>query len=241
LNIKSKLPRNAYAELAAEYYDPLHKTCRNFDAATVAALARHSVILPSHGLTLEVGCGRGRSQEFLRITGSRVVQLDSSPEMLAVSPREESLLRVLADATNVPLLDSQFSAVVGFLVDSFIGLCFFAEAYRLLLPRGVLLLTTPAAEWGHALRGSQEPDVSSARFVNRAGEIVTVPSTLIASNKIAEMLSHCGFESISIYPVPLPADVHSISPDVAAAASRAGKSLRALPLIYLIAASKPAD
>jgi hypothetical protein len=72
---------NAYADLAQEYYDPFHKTCRNFDAATKSALARKTFALPDAGLILEVGCGRGRCQEFLGVDKNRVVQLDSSREM----------------------------------------------------------------------------------------------------------------------------------------------------------------
>jgi len=230
---------NAYADLAQEYYDPFHKTCRNFDAATKSALARKTFALPDAGLILEVGCGRGRCQEFLGVDKNRVVQLDSSREMLDLTDRESALVRILANAACVPLFDSQFSAVVGFLVDSFIGLCFFAEAYRLLLPGGMLLVTTPASEWGQALRGQQEPEVSSARFVTKTGQAVFVPSTLIASARILEMLSYCGFQSISIDTAPLPVGIEPISADVERAACIYGVAVHELPLVYLINATKP--
>jgi len=57
--------------------------------------------------------------------------------MLALENREPSFLRVLADATSVPLFDTQFSGIVGFLIDPFIGLAFFSEAYRLVVPGAV--------------------------------------------------------------------------------------------------------
>jgi len=231
---------NAYAELASEYYDPFHKTCRNFDSATKAALARHPVTLPPDGLILEVGCGRGRCQEFLGAPGERVVQLDACREMLALVNREPAVVRVLADATSVPLMDGQFSAVVGFLIDSFIGLKFFAEAYRLLTPGGLLAVTTPAAEWGQSLRGSQEPDISSARFLTMNSRTIIVPSTLVAAARIEEMVRFGGFESVSATGEPLPRDVQPISLDVEAAAVRRGVPVHDLPLVYIIRARKPA-
>lgn len=232
---------NAYANLALEYYDAFHKTCRNFDAATESALSRHPFTVPNHGLILEVGCGRGRCQEFLGVSKDRVVQLDSCREMLALVDREPSLVRVLADAISVPLFDAQFSGVVGFLIDSFIGLGFFAEAYRLLLPGAVLLVTTPAAEWGYSLRGSKEPDVSTARFITKSRQTVLVPSTLITRTRIVEMLSYCGFQSISAEVEPLPAGIKPVSPDVEIAASRCGVGVHELPLVYVIRGSKPTD
>ncbi len=90
--------------------------------------------MPKHGLILEVGCGRGRSNEFLKVPSNRIIQLDSSREMLALSDRESCCLRVLADATSVPLFDQQFSGITGLLVDPFIGLGFFSYAYSEMLP-----------------------------------------------------------------------------------------------------------
>ena len=136
--------------------------------ATKAALTSHPVPVPGKGLILEVGCGRGRCNEFLSISADRIVQLDSSCKMLALKDRESCLLQVYADATSVPLFDEQFTAVVGFLIDPFIGLGFFTEALRLLVPNGLLLATTPAAEWGLSLRGNKEPEVSSARFLTKS-------------------------------------------------------------------------
>ena len=81
----------------------------------VQALAKHPVI-PKEGLVLEVGCGRGRCKEFLGIDAFRIVQLDSSRQMLGIEERESCYLRVHADAASVPLFDEQFALVVGFLL-----------------------------------------------------------------------------------------------------------------------------
>lgn len=228
-----------YDALADEYYDPAHKTCRNFDAATQGATAAVRAQFPDAGLVLEVGCGRGRAAEFLHITADRVVQLDSSQRMLCLAEREASLLRIHADATAVPLAGQQFSAVVGFLIDPFIGLGFFAEAFRILVPGGYLLFTTPAWEWGSSLRGNSDPDASSARFVTKRRETVLVPSMILPVNKIEEMLAYCGFEAVGISQHNLPRDAGPISPDIEQAAQRKGVGVYELPILYLALAVRP--
>jgi SAM-dependent methyltransferase len=227
-----------YDALALEYYDEYHTTCRNFDVATRAALANHPVRMPETGLVLEVGCGRGRCTEFLGVPPGRVVQLDVSREMLALGDREPSLLRVHADATSIPLFDGQFAAVVGFLIDPFVGLCFFAEASRLLVEGGLLLATSPAAEWGHALRGHREPEASLARFITKRRDTVLVPSALITKPKLAEMLSYCGFQAISVTDHFLPSDADVISPDIQTVADRRAIDVHNLPILYLVHAAK---
>jgi SAM-dependent methyltransferase len=230
---------SGYKRLAREYYDEFHKTCRNFDAATKAVLTKHADLIPDVGLVLEVGCGRGRCSEFLGTAADRVVQLDATFEMLALRNREPCLLRVHADATSAPLFDAQFEAVVGFLIDPFIGLNLFAECHRLLRQGGVFLATTPAEEWGRALRGASDPNVSTARFITKDKTTVTVPSTLVPRQKIQDMLIHSGFQDVVTWSQPLPTACGPISSDVEAAAERAAVDVFALPLIYLIRAVKP--
>jgi SAM-dependent methyltransferase len=228
----------SYDLLAEEYYDPRHRTCRNFDCATAAAIAASPPEIPA-GLVLEVGCGRGRCGEFLGLPPNRVVQLDSSARMLSLQPREECLLKVHASATEVPLHSQQFSAVVGFLVDPFMGLNFLREAYRLLRPGGKLFLTTPAYAWGVALRGQENPRASEARFVSRQYETVCVPSVLYPDGRLRTMLDHSGFGAPSILHSPLPANAGPISADIERAAEAAKVVLDTLPILTTIQAGRP--
>src|SRR3954467_1969334 len=86
---------DVYDAIADEYYDPqAHKTTRNFDQTTSVALQNKFPLVDSDGLVLDVGCGRGRIVEYLRFESSRVVQLDGSAKMLALTPRETSVIRV---------------------------------------------------------------------------------------------------------------------------------------------------
>jgi ubiquinone/menaquinone biosynthesis C-methylase UbiE len=198
------VPQSGYDQIASEYYDGRHITSRNFDRATQTALANQEFTAPE-GLVLEIGAGRGRSTEFLHLPSSRIVQLDNSEKMLILNPREPCLVRVHADACRIPLVSHQFAAVTGFLVDPFLGLDSLAEAYRMLVDGGRLLLTTPTKVWGEPLRKRLKIDVMTTRFklVAREG-IIILPSILHSSERINEMLHLIGFRSIRVTAHPLP-------------------------------------
>jgi SAM-dependent methyltransferase len=229
----------SYDLVADEYYDERHKTCRNFDTTSKNAMQKLASLIPSDGHVLEVGCGRGRLREFLSIPGERVIQLDSSRRMLGLPDRDNCLLKLHADATAMPLYDEQFSAVVGLLVDPFMGLLFLAEAFRVLRPRGILILSTPTPEWGHALRGSAEPDASYAKFAVKSKDPVLVPSTLIPKEQLQAMLTLTGFDDIEITEHALPAGTRPISPDIESVAVKKNLKVHDLPIIYVICARKP--
>ncbi|MEV8357664.1 class I SAM-dependent methyltransferase [Microbacterium sp. NPDC076895] len=226
-----------YDAIANEYYDNVHKTCRNFDATTVAALAGIRSNLPS-GKVLEVGAGRGRANEFLGIEPQRVVQLDNSEAMLRLKPREDSFLRVLNDAESLPFPDGEFDLVLGFLCDPFLGLNFLSEARRVLRPGGMLVATTPSETWGKALRGGIGVDGMETRFVLRDGSTVKVPSALYPVAQLRSMLEAAGFkgESIEINSHHLPHSAEPVSDDVIAPAKQLGVSPHDLVLLDLIEA-----
>jgi SAM-dependent methyltransferase len=229
-----------YDQIAAEYYDSFHKTCRNFDYASLRALEQIRPRVPDRGLVLDIGCGRGRCVEFLGVDAKRVVQLDNSRAMLELVPREECLLRVLHDAEDLPFLDDQFSCVTSFLCDTFLGLDFLAEAYRVLKSGGLFLATTPAFEWGSAIRHKLSIDPSVTRFKTLTGGELRVPSILVPRNKLVEMLRHVGFpeDGIEVQVRRLPEDAQPISEDVVLAASALKCDLHELELLYLVLATK---
>jgi SAM-dependent methyltransferase len=228
---------NGYDVLAREYYDDFHQTCRNFDKATATVLSATTIEIPNSGLVLEVGCGRGRCNEYLHVPPERIIQLDSSKKMLGLEPRESCLLKLHADATSIPLFDNQFAALVGFLIDPFIGLNFFSEAHRLLRTNGRFLATTPSNEWGSSLR---EENLLYANFIGKdSGETVEVASTLVSQSRIKEMLGHVGFIDVLVTPCNLPEGAKPISADIQKVASKKGISVSELPVIYLIQARKP--
>lgn len=153
-----------YDQIAGEYYDAFHKTCRNFDQTTSRAIESVRPLAPHSGLILDVGAGKGRCIELLGVDQNRIIQLDNSSVMLGLYPREPSLLRIQHDAEQLPFLDREFSCVTAFLCYPYLGLNFLSEAHRVLRPGGLFLSTTPAYEWGTALRRGIAIDYSETRF-----------------------------------------------------------------------------
>jgi SAM-dependent methyltransferase len=229
-----------YDIIAAEYYDDFHMTCRNFDAATKEALQHKKNNIRNDGLILDVGSGRGRCVEFLGVSPSRIIQLDSSQAMLNNTPREDCLLQVHHIAETLPFLNETFSCVVSFLCDPFFGLEFLSEGYRVLKKGGIFIATMPSFEWGKALRKELNLDISVTRFKMKDGKEVRVPSILVSNERMLSMLVHSGFpeSQISISKHKLPKDHPSISLDVVTSASRLRCEPTSLDLVYLICASK---
>jgi Methylase involved in ubiquinone/menaquinone biosynthesis len=229
-----------YDSIAEEYYDSSHKTSRNFDQATIAALQIQRARVPAGGLILDIGAGRGRCNEFLGVDPKRVIQLDSSQSMLHVQPREECLIKVLHNAEHLPFLDSEFSCVTAFLCDPYIGLNVLAEVFRVLSDGGLFIATTPSYEWGAALRNELQIDSSLTRFVTKRGSQVFVPSILIPGDRLIDMIEVAGFErsKVQLGTHKLPPNAIPVSDDISIPASRLGMDLHDLAILYSIIAEK---
>ncbi|MCA1702281.1 MAG: class I SAM-dependent methyltransferase, partial [Actinobacteria bacterium] len=190
------------------------------------------------GLILDVGCGRGRAQEYLGVPSSRVVHLDNSAAMLRLAPREGALARVLHRAEELPFLEKEFECVAAFLCDAFLGLNFLAEARRVLRDGGRLIGTTPSFEWGTALRDSIGIDRMTTKFMLRGGTTVTVPSALYSPQQFRMMLIRAGFNesSVSIVGYSLPTEELSVSPDIVRPAEELGISPYNLNILTVFSA-----
>lgn len=230
-----------YDSIAGEYYSASHKTSRNFDEATSSSLDSEPIAVAKDGLVLDVGCGRGRCGEFLNVAPGRVVQLDSSLEMLNLTDREQSLLRVWADATELPFLGCEFAVVAAFLCDAYLGLQFLAEANRVLSPGGRLVLTTPSLEWGEPLRAKLKLDIHETRFMRVDGGVeVRVPSYLYPVEQLGEMLIRVGFaaDNIKSRRLRLPGTTEDISRDIFDPEGRDSSDPYALDILYLVTVTK---
>ncbi|KAB2879061.1 class I SAM-dependent methyltransferase [bacterium] len=229
-----------YDRIANEYYDEIHITSRNFDDSQKLGFKGFENIIPKEGSVLEVGAGKGRTIEYLSIESKRIIQLDSSKLMLELTPREESLLRIHADAIDMPFMDNTFNLVTSFLCDPFLGLEFLSEAYRVLRKEGMLLFTTPSYSWGKALRDKIGIEINETRFINKENNIVKVPSILIKTEQIIEMIEHVGFlgNSIKQKILTLPKNIEKISKDIVASSESQKKPPYDIELIHLFYANK---
>lgn len=229
-----------YDKIAGEYYDETHITSRNFDESTKNGVKGIEYILSREGLVLEVGAGKGRTNEYLSIEPKRIIQLDSSKTMLELNPREDSLMRINADATEMPFMDNTFSIVTSFLCDPFLGLDFLSEAFRVLKKDGILVFTTPSYSWGKALRDKIGIEINETRFITKENDVIKVPSILIKTSQIFEMMTHVGFleGSITLKDLFLPENIENISKDILTSAQSQYKSPNEIELINLFYGKK---
>jgi SAM-dependent methyltransferase len=90
---------------------------------------------------LDVGCGTGQSSVALKEIAGRVVGTDISREMLSVAPRDAGIRYVEAYAEHLPFRDAGFDLLTASLAFHWFDRArFLAEAYRLLRPRGWLVV-----------------------------------------------------------------------------------------------------
>lgn len=232
------MPQSGYDEIAAEYYDDDHMTSRNFDAATIKAIADWGITY-NGGKVLELGAGRGRAIEYLSVPPEELVQLDSSDAMFALTDREPCSLKVVADACHIPLASEQFNLVAGFLADPFFGLDCLAESYRMLAHGGSIFFTLPAHEWATRLRKLIEIDVMTTRFRKLVSEeVVVLPSLVHTTAKIEEMLQFVGFRKLEVHEHSLPDGHEPVSPDISKPAREMGVGVYGLHVITSVRAHK---
>lgn len=240
VEISPTMQKPIYDEIAHEYYQATHKTSRNFDDTTVAAMQDVGPRVPASGLVLDIGAGRGRVNEFLGLDPKRVVQLDNSSKMLILEPREDCLLRIVHKAEELPFLEDEFSCIAAFLCDAFIGLSFLSEVYRVLSVGGLLIATLPSYEWGMTLRDMLEIDPSMTRFISDRNTTIHILSTLIPEDQIIEMFLLVGFErdKVELRRHRLPPGSSPISDDISRPAAKLGYNEHELNILYSITAEK---
>jgi SAM-dependent methyltransferase len=130
-----------------------------------------SLLPPSRGLTLELGCGEGRVVRELAARGYSTVGLDLSPTLVQTARDADGDGRYLqADAASLPFVDASFELVVAFnsLMDIDRMPEAIQEAARVLRAGGRLCIsvTHPVADAGRFVSREQDaPFVISGRYL----------------------------------------------------------------------------
>ena len=124
-------------------------------------LERLSLTALSPALILDAGCGTGHASRALkrRYPGSRVIALDVAPGMLRAARAQASWLRpfdrVCADACQLPLAAGRVDLVYSNLLAHWCDpAALFAEARRVLAPRGLYTFTCLGPDTLHELRSA---------------------------------------------------------------------------------------
>lgn len=232
--------QSGYELLAGEYYRSAHITSRNFDTATSANSRKFRRFVPPTGNILELGSGKGRVCGYLGVEGSRVIQLDSSANMLRLAPREASWCRVRADAMRLPFSSSSFTLVAAFLYDPYNKPEMYEEVQRVLMPGGVFVGTIPHSEWGKSLRSLRGARPDRAMFLMRDGSVVRVESNLLCDSELEHRASAAGLQVQLISHFTLPTRVRKISRDIVEPARSLHRSPHHLPIVTAVVLRKPA-
>ncbi len=132
----------------------------------VVALLAERLTPGQHRIIGDIGCGTGATSLALRALG-QVIAVDLSPEALTLhSQREDHGPMVQASATGLPFAPGVFDVMtyLDMLEHVEADDIALAEAYRLLAPGGLLLVSVPAHPW---LWGSHDISLHHMRRYRR--------------------------------------------------------------------------
>jgi SAM-dependent methyltransferase len=228
----------SYIRLGKEYYDPGRPTVRNFDEATQRGIRQLDVPLPTSGLGLETGAGRGRLHEYFPALTLDIVRSDISMEMLQLPSEGPTDLLVRCDNLDWCYGIGKFSFIGALLFDSYNTKNFFENVLASLMPGGLFIGTLPHIVWGNAFRLDKN-NAGIASFPMRDGTIIEVPSMLSSEQELRERLETAGFCEIVTHSFMLRNTESRISPHVSRAAEHLGLKISELPLIQYVQARKP--
>lgn len=235
--MKHKNNKSNYEIIADEYYNSNHVTSRNLDSSTLEFCSNFVFNIPSDGLVLELGCGKGCSGKYCKIKNDRIIQLDISRSMLKLYPRENCVQRILGDALNIPFKSSCFSIVTAFLYDPYNDDDLYMEISRVLKPNGVFIGTLPHSKWLLTLRKELSYPLNKAKFLTKNGFFLEFDSFLSSDKEIKEKLKLGNFKKITLYNLYLP-KVNIVSPEIEILAKKIGMNVSAFPIVKLITAWK---
>lgn len=229
---------STYELIANEYYDTRHITSRNFDEATLAFCNNSNIQVPSRGLVLELGCGKGCTKKYCNVASSRIVQTDISKAMLSITPREDCLLRLRCNALQLPFLHPQFCAVTAFLYDPYNTLELYTQIYNVLLDGGVFIGTLPHFKWGKTLRDLLGHRENKSQFLTKENKIIEFDSFLMDDSDIESALKKSGLTLVQMNDLYLPRRVEKVSEHVSIPANAVSVSVYDLPIVKFIMARK---
>jgi 2-polyprenyl-3-methyl-5-hydroxy-6-metoxy-1,4-benzoquinol methylase len=152
-----------YNEIAIEYGDLSHETCRDFDSGTICflkkALKCNEVVELKNGFNyLDVGVGTGVSLDFLmpwlKEKKANIEVLDISEKMLEINKSKFGDKISEYHHTSIHNFNSEkrYDLIVGALCDPFLTKDFLLIMKKSLNDGGILLITFPTNTWSKKVR-----------------------------------------------------------------------------------------
>ena len=140
------------------------------------------------GPVLDVGCGGGLFLGMLRERGYKVLGLDVSEKAAGLTWQRQHVPAITGELAAAPVAPASCAAVTMFHVLEHVALpqAYLAEAYRLLAPKGRLIVQVPnAASWQFALLGRRWNGVDAPRHLH-----------LFRAADMERMIEAAGFEVV---------------------------------------------
>lgn len=236
------MKESSYEIIADEYYDDIHLTSRNFDTSTFHYCSGEKYSLPSEGLVLELGAGKGNANKYFQIQPNRIIQTDISRSMLSIQPRENCLLALTCNALDLPFIEESFSIVIALLYDPYNKPILYDEIYRVLKRNGIFIGTMPHYIWGSTLRfllGTKQ-DIAKFRKYRSSvvDHIVELNSYLMDDERLSQVILQSGLEIMKLQDLFLPENIQAVSPDIIAPARSLNLTPFTIPVVKFIMARK---
>ena len=97
----------------------------------------------------------------------------------------------MADALRLPFADQSLSVLIATLGDPYNAPRFWQEVARVLVPKGIVIFTTPSYAWSSTFRRPEKEEQHVADFEIRDGRHIIVPSFIYPeSEQIAILAAH---------------------------------------------------
>jgi guanylate kinase/SAM-dependent methyltransferase len=190
-----------YSSVISEFTDILRPTTRAFHEATRQLWSRFIGGIEQRSSCLELGVGNGWLRALpewpsVIYTGTDIIP----PDLLSLDEGGDGIVR--CSPHNLPFGISSFDYVLGSLVDGCLYPQALTEVRRVLKADGRLVFSTPSREWSRLIRMDEHPDRTAFRLSD--GSVAEVYSFAPSRDDLIALMSHCGFDVLTLISVGLP-------------------------------------
>ncbi len=233
--------KKAWDEIAHDYYNDEHKTCRIFDAVIDYYLPRFFKKLKKKGIILDLGGGKGRISNLLNLSNYKYITLDISHKMLQKGGiTSQNKERIQSSVLHLPLREQMIDGIFSLLGDSYILPKLFELVYRSLKKNGIFIFALPTKIWALTLRSILDIPEDRTVFHNSDSEPIIVPSYVYSEDQIKNYLRIFKFKEIKInqYTIKNIINIRDLSQHILLPSNYLKISPEDLPIITITYCSK---
>ncbi len=230
-----------YDEIAEEYYEDFHLTSRNLDLASYNFFSSLALLNNRTGLVLELGAGRGKTQEYLNINQKDIIYTDLSYKMLLLNSKESCLNKIQCDSFSLPFLNNSFTTITAFLFDPFNLSKLYCEITRVLKKKGIFIGTLPHPKFALTFRkktGINHNKTFLKKYQSNNAEYIQLDSYLMTEFEIKEVMHNNNLNLIKTYDILLPKFIRNISKHIITAANELKLTPYTIPILMVIIGEK---